>query len=208
MTAADSLFSLIESTRYVVRHDIPGAFVECGVWRGGSVMAIARTLLSLGVDDRELWLYDTFEGMSEPTDADAFLHSEDRAADLLERTPVGDGANIWCVSSLDEVRQAIESTGYPVERVHYIEGKVEDTLPDRHPGSIALLRLDTDWYESTLHEMRTLVPSMSDGAPLIIDDYWHWKGCRQAVDEYLAETGLRIHLTRVDITAVGVVPSI
>ncbi|MGY1618364.1 TylF/MycF/NovP-related O-methyltransferase [Geodermatophilus sp. SYSU D00691] len=207
MTSVDALFSLVEATRYLVRRELPGAFVECGVWRGGSMVAVARTLLELGVTDRDLWLYDTFEGMTEPADRDVLL-SGDRApaADLLAASPVGDGDGIWCYSTLDQVRAAMTSTGYPADRVHYVAGPVEETIPGRVPDRIALLRLDTDWYESTRHELRHLVPLMPAGGVLIVDDYWYWEGCRQAVDEYLAETGLPLLLTPVHITGVAVLP--
>ncbi len=207
MTADESLFSLIETVRYLVRHEIEGAMVECGVWRGGSVMAVALTLLQLGVTDRELYLYDTFDGMTAPTASDVlFMDPGHTAADMLASTEVGDGANVWCASPLDEVKAAVAGTGYPSSRIHYVPGPVEATLPAQLPtGPIALLRLDTDWYESTRHELVHLVPAMPDGAVLVIDDYWHWGGCRKAVDEYLADTGLPVLLTRVDITAVGVI---
>jgi O-methyltransferase len=208
MTNSDSLFSLIQSVRYVIDRDIEGAFVECGVWRGGSVMAVALTLLQRGIADRELYLFDTFEGMTEPTGVDVLIHAADHtsAASMLAATEVGDGANVWCRSPLEEVQAALRSTGYPMERIHYIKGPVEQTLPGQSPdGSVALLRLDTDWYESTQQELRHLVPAMPDGGVLIIDDYWHWGGCRQAVDEYLAVSAMQILLTRVDITAVGTV---
>lgn len=208
MTADESLFSLIEAVRYIVRHDVPGAIVECGVWRGGSMMAAAMTLQQLGSTDRDLYLYDTFEGMTEPTPDDVMLHADVRAAELLATTEVGDGANVWCVSSLDDVRAAVGSVGYPESRLHFVAGPVEETLPAKAPtGPIALLRLDTDWYESTRHELEHLVPLMSPGGVLIIDDYWHWGGCRKAVDEYLERTKLQVLLTRVDITAVGVLPA-
>jgi O-methyltransferase len=207
MTADESLFSLIGSVRHIVRHDVPGAIVECGVWRGGSMMAAALTLQQLDAADRPLYLYDTFTGMTEPGAADVMLHSEIDAAQLLAETEVGDGANVWCVSPLSEVQAAIASTGYPDELCRFVPGPVEETLPSQLPDRpIALLRLDTDWYESTRHELEHLVPLMSPGAVLIIDDYWHWGGCRKAVDEYLERTGLPILLTRVDITAVGVMP--
>ena len=78
------------------------------------------------------------------------------------------------------------STGYPPDRVRYVKGPVERTIPDRLPGGpIALLRLDTDWYESTRHELLHLFPLLSPGGVLIIDDYGHWSGARKAVDEYL-----------------------
>ena len=206
MTSVDALFSLIESTRYVVRRGIPGAFVECGVWRGGSMVAVALTLQQLGITDRDLWLYDTFEGMTEPAGRDVLLaDTATRAADLLAASPVADGDNIWCYSTLEQVQAAMAATGYPADRIHYVRGRVEDTIPGTAPDLVALLRLDTDWYESTWHELRHLMPRMAPGGVLIVDDYWYWRGCRQAVDEYLAATGLPLLLTPVHITAVAVV---
>lgn len=209
MTADESMFSLIQSVRYVVRHNVPGAIVECGVWRGGAIMAAGLTLQQLHADDRELYLYDTFEGMTAPTDSDVMLHGTATAAELLDRTEVGDGANVWCYSSLDDVKAAVGSINYPAHRVHFVPGDVEKTLPSSAPEQpIAVLRLDTDWYESTRHELEQLIPRMSPGGVLIIDDYWHWGGCRKAVDEYLERTGLQVFLTRVDITAVGVIGAV
>ena len=178
MTSPERLFGLIEGVRYVVRHDLPGAFVECGVYKGGSMMAVALTLMELGVTDRDLYLYDTFEGMPEPTAEDV-----DRLACSEER-----------------VREALLGTGYPPERVHFVPGKVEDTIPGTVPNEVALLRLDTDWYASTLHEMRELWPLLASGGVLIVDDYGHFAGARQAVDEYLEESGERVLLGRLDYT--------
>lgn len=207
MTADETLFSLIQSVRYIERHNVPGAIVECGVWRGGSVMAACLTLQQMGMTSRDVYLYDTFEGMTEPTANDVMLHGDQTAADLLEATAVGDGANIWCVANLPDVQHALGPIGYPSDRIHFVQGDVLATLPNQAPEvPIALLRLDTDWYDSTRHELEQLVPLMSPRAVLIVDDYWHWGGCRKAVDEYLDKTGLPILLTRVDITAVGVVP--
>lgn len=207
MTADESVFSLIQSVRYIERHDVPGAIVECGVWRGGSVMAACLTLQQLGRTSRDVFLYDTFEGMTEPTADDVMLHGDRTAAELLQATEVGDGANVWSVANLRDVQRAVGSSGYPSDRIHFVQGDVLGTLPNQAPEvPIALLRLDTDWYKSTRHELEQLVPLMSPGAVLIVDDYWHWGGCRKAVDEYLERTALPILLTRVDITAVGVVP--
>jgi hypothetical protein len=90
--------------------------------------------------------------------------------------------------------------GYPKEKLHYVQGKVEDTIPGAAPGQIALLRLDTDWYESTHHELIHLYPRLSAGGVLIVDDYGHWQGSRRAVDEWIAQTGARILLNRIDYT--------
>jgi hypothetical protein len=113
--------------------------------------------------------------------------------------------NSWHYVPVEEVRAAVLSTGYPAERVHMVEGKVEDTLPGAAPERIAVLRLDTDWYASTKHEMEQLYPRLSPGGVLILDDYGHYEGARQAVDEYFAEHGGRPLLSRVDYTGrVGV----
>ena len=90
-------------------------------------------------------------------------------------------------------------TGYPEEKIHFVQGRVEETIPASAPDSISLLRLDTDWYESTKHELVHLFPRLSPSGVIIIDDYGHWKGCRKAVDEYF-DTGdhPQLLLNRVD----------
>jgi O-methyltransferase len=90
------------------------------------------------------------------------------------------------------------STGYPEEKVHFIKGKVEETLPSVLPDQLALLRLDTDWYESTKHELIHLFPLLDSRGLLIIDDYGHWQGVRKAIDEYFSEHKLNLYLHRVD----------
>ncbi|GAB4040383.1 MAG: hypothetical protein Fur0014_10840 [Rubrivivax sp.] len=196
MTGLDRRAALINAIDHVVRAGIPGAIVECGVWRGGSMMTAALALKDRGQTDRELWLYDTFEGMSEPTEADR-SHDGVSAQLQLERTARGTG--VWCEASLEDVMTNLRSTGYPWERIRFQRGKVEDTIPAALPGPIALLRLDTDWYESTRHELQHLYPLLQPGGVLIIDDYGHWQGARRAVDEYFA--GRPVYLHRVDYTA-------
>ena len=168
--------------------------MECGVYKGGSMMAVALTLIELGVTDRDLYLYDTFEGMPEPTAEDVDLHGTP-ASEHFERSE-GD----WLACSEERVREALLGTGYPPERVHFVPGKVEDTIPGTVPGEVALLRLDTDWYASTLHEMRELWPLLASGGVLIVDDYGHFAGARQAIDEYLEQAGERVLLGRLDYT--------
>jgi O-methyltransferase len=198
MTTPPRVYALVRAVEYVAARDVPGAIVECGVWRGGSMMAAALTLLRLGVSDRELYLYDTFAGMPPPTEVDT-TRSGERAADLLAR---GDeSSHIWAIASLGDVREAILSVGYPENRIHFVEGLVEETLPATAPQEIALLRLDTDWYRSTKHELEHLYPRLASGGVLILDDYGHWQGARRAVDEYLAENGLALLLNRIDGTA-------
>ena len=198
MTSLDRRASLLGAIDHVVRHGIAGDFVECGVWRGGSMMLAALALMARGDTSRDLWLYDTFEGMSEPGAEDRSASGESAAA-RLARTPRGEG--VWCEAGLADVRANLESTGYPRERIHFIEGKVEDTIPATLPKRAALLRLDTDWYESTRHELCHLYPLLSRHGILVIDDYGHWQGARQAVDEYFAAQGQPVYLHRVDYTA-------
>jgi len=108
---------------------------------------------------------------------------------------------IWAVADIEDVRRNMASTGYPQDLVRYLKGPVEQTLPALGPpGPIALLRLDTDWYESTKHELMHLFPLVRPGGILIIDDYGHWEGARKAVDEYFAATGRPFFLHRIDYT--------
>lgn len=198
MTRPSRVYALIEAVKYVVAHGIEGDFVECGVWKGGSVMSMALILQRLGAE-RDIHLFDTFSGMSPPTEED-WNEKEGNAAAKFEKTKLDDGGADWCYSDLEEVRENVTSTGYPTDRFHFIQGRVEETLPDRAPENIALLRLDTDFYESTRHELIHLYPRLVPGGVLILDDYGHWKGARKAVDEYLAAHDVPILLNRVDFS--------
>lgn len=198
MTSTDRLYALYEAVRYIVAAELPGAFVECGVWKGGSVMMMAATLLGLGISDRDIYLFDTFEGMTPPTDKDVDFRGT-HAQSLLDRADRG--ANVfWAYSPLDEVKANLARTGYPAERFIFVAGDVLATLPAQAPASIALLRLDTDWYESTLHEMEQLFPRLTRRGALIVDDYGYYRGARQAVDEYLARQKEKYLLGRIDYT--------
>ena len=195
MTTASRIYALVRAVEYLVDARVPGALVECGVWRGGSMMAVALTLLRKGVSDRELYLYDTFAGMTEPGEEDV-KHTGEPARELLgDASP---GANVWAHAGLEEVREAMLGVGYPHERMRFVQGPVEETLPEQAPADIALLRLDTDWYSSTKHELVHLYPRLAPGGVLILDDYGYWQGSRQAVDEYVAEHGLQLLLNRID----------
>jgi O-methyltransferase len=199
MTSPERLYALIQAVRHVSAAAIPGDVVECGVWRGGSMMAAALTLAECVDTKRDLYLFDTFEGMSAPTTLDVSADGQ-KASALLAAPRTTDAASPWCYAGIDDVRAGMRSTGYPAERVHYVQGRVEDTIPGNAPTQIALLRLDTDWYESTRHELEHLYPLLSPGGVLIIDDYGHWAGCRKAVDEYFDARGIRLLLNRVDYT--------
>jgi hypothetical protein len=209
MTTPRRIAALCDSVAYAVRADVPGAVVECGVWKGGSMMAAALTLLRLGAADRDLYLFDTFQGMPPPTDEDVFSAYDGYSPRRHWRRRQREGAhNTWHYVPVEQVRAALLSTGYPAERVHLVEGRVEETLPSGAPERIAVLRLDTDWYASTKHELEHLYPRLSPGGALILDDYGHYEGARRAVDEYFDARGERLLLSRIDYTGrVAVKPS-
>ena len=158
-------------------------------------MAALLALKAMGDTNREVFLYDTFEGMSAPTEYD-------RSFDGVSASEQFASANNepWCYASADDVKRNINSTGYPMSHVHLVRGKVEETIPATLPGAIALLRLDTDWYESTRHELMHLFPLLDPRGVLIVDDYGHWAGARKAVDEFFSTRRKEYYFHRVDYT--------
>ncbi|HET7683426.1 MAG TPA: TylF/MycF/NovP-related O-methyltransferase [Marmoricola sp.] len=205
MTGHPKVHFLTEAVRYVVRCGVPGAMLECGVWRGGSMLTVAHMLLRLGVTDRDLYLFDTFTGMTEPTERDQHVFAGRSAeAMLAART----GAPIWQPATLEDVQAGFTGMDYPAERLHFVPGKVEDTIPEAAPDQIAILRLDTDWYESTKHEFTHLYHRLAPGGVLIIDDYGSWQGSKDATDEFLDETGEPLLLVRVGRGRVAVKPGL
>jgi hypothetical protein len=203
MTSPEKINALVLAVRYIHQHQIPGDVVECGVWRGGSMQAVARTLLSLGETTRDLWLFDTYEGMSEPTHEDRRFDGHS-AEHLL--TVSGRESTVWAVASLEDVQSGFTSLPYPAERIHYVRGMVEETVPEHAPRAISILRLDTDWYESTKHEMEHLYPRLVRGGVLLLDDYGYWQGARKAVDEFVEKTGERLLLVPVGDGRIAVKP--
>lgn len=187
MTSPARIAALCDATRHIVRRHIPGGIVECGVWRGGSIMAVAITLLQES-DVRDLYLFDTFAGMTEPTKYDADWDGNS-AEQFYNAWKNGTYDPNWCVASLEDVKRNVLSTGYPEDRIHFIKGDVLQTIPHHDIGDIAILRLDTDWYESTRHELKWLYPKVRPGGFLIIDDFGYWQGCRRAVEEYFGNRG-------------------
>jgi O-methyltransferase len=198
MTSVERMYALYGAIHHVIRAGIPGELVECGVWRGGSSMMAALVLMQLGDSERRLYLYDTFAGMPEPGELD--IDARGQSAHPTWQTAQRQDINEWCYSSLTEVRENLLSTGLPTERLHLVEGLVEETIPATAPERIAVLRLDTDWYESTRHELEHLYPRLSPGGVLIIDDYGHWAGARAAVDRYFAKSVKPPLLHRIDNT--------
>jgi O-methyltransferase len=195
MTSWERMYALYKSVQHVVANKIPGDIVECGVWRGGSMKLIALVLRSLGVEDRTLYLYDTFEGMTKPDENDVDFAGNVAMNDWQQFQQRGVK---WAYAPLEEVRQNMAGTGYPMEKIKFVKGPVEETMPDTIPDRIAILRLDTDWYLSTKHEMEHLYPRVLSGGILIFDDYGHYRGAARGVDDYLAGSSNRPLLVRVD----------
>lgn len=156
---------------------LEGDIVECGVWRGGNMIAA----MLAAERPRTFWLFDTFAGMTEPGEHDwrRGRHATESAAYRKA------GAAGWCRSELSEVQTNVEQYKRPDQEVLYVKGPVEQTLLySRLPDKITLLRLDTDFYASTRAELEVLWPRVVPGGILIVDDYGSWDGCRRACDEY------------------------
>jgi O-methyltransferase len=186
-TSSDErLFATAMACRYVVERNIDGDFVECGVWRGGNSI-IAADVFKNTAAMKSVWLFDTFAGMTEPTDVDVNYLGESADAEF-HNTRRSDHSD-WCYSPIEEVKANFVNAGLLGERVKFVKGDVAKTLaqPNELPAAISVLRLDTDWYESTRAELEALYPRLSRGGVLIIDDYGHWGGARKAVDEYFSQ---------------------
>ena len=151
------MYALYLAVNYIVDTKLPGEFVECGVWAGGSAMMIAEVLIKRGIKDKKIYLYDTYEGMVEPTKEDKTI-SKGVSPWKFWKISQKNKTNSWCFCPIEEVKRNMSLTKYPSEKIVYVKGKVEQTLPKLAPKNIALLRLDTDWYESSYHEMKHLFP--------------------------------------------------
>lgn len=200
MTTVERIEAVCSATEYILRYQIPGAFVESGVWLGGSSMAAALTLVRNGVTDRDFHLFDTFEGIPAPGEHDALIGGDHES--LMKwwkkENAKREGGAAWLDAPVEKVEANMASTGYPLERVHCHPGLVEDAVPANAPEQIAFLRLDTDYYSSTKTELEVMFPRLSPGGVLIIDDYGFTAGTRKAVDEFLETWSEPLHLSRID----------
>lgn len=195
-------YSVWRSVNYILDGGIPGAFVECGVWRGGVCMLIANTLMAKGMRDRDIYMYDTYAGMPEPTPMDISVKGQNARGEWEDSQR--DDHNEWCYAPLEMVQKNITSTGYDMTKVRFVKGKVQDTIPQTLPDKIALLRLDTDWYESTYHELTHLYPRLVSGGVIIFDDAYYWHGQRHAMEKYFSEQGISLLQSRINISSVAV----
>lgn len=198
MTSEERINELFDSLEYIRMNDIKGDIVECGVWKGGNILGIMEYLNFHEMLDKQVWLYDTFQGMTPPEEVDIDHHNK-KASDILQ--------SVLCYSPIDEVRKNLSMSNFPEKNVKFIIGDVCDTLNEINniPKSISLLRLDTDWYKSTKKEMDVLYPKLNGGGVLIVDDYGHWKGSKLAVDEYFQEHNLNLEIKAIDYTGIKVI---
>jgi len=189
MVSRERLIATINACKHAVHAGIDGDFVECGVWRGGNAIAAKLAFENYG-SDKKVWLFDTFAGMTAPSEADRAAFTGAAAHEKFEQSQSGDH-NEWCYASIEDVRRNFELAGVALDGVRFIKGDVAETLGDETnlPAAISVLRLDTDWYASTLRELEVLYPRLTKGGSLLIDDFGFWEGARKAVEEYFA--GLR-----------------
>jgi O-methyltransferase len=199
MVSPERLFATALACKHALDQNIAGDFVECGVWRGGNAM-VAAAIFNFHKADKKVYLYDTFEGMTMPTDADRKNSDGTEAVAEFVKHQKADH-NDWCYASLEDVRDSFQTAGLLSDSVVFVKGDVLKTLELKSvPSKISVLRLDTDWYESTKRELEILYPKLSFGGTLIIDDYGHWAGSKKAVDEYFQRIGKRPFLQYTDPT--------
>ena len=182
----ERFLTLYQSINYVFNNDIHGDFVECGIFKGGSAMMMAYMLAENleSEKNQKIWMYDTFEGMANASKYDENIDNQKAFIELDKIKKKENSNDIWAYSSLNYVKNNLKKTNINENNLIYIKGLVEETLHKSKPEGIALLRLDTDFYESTKIELELLYPLLQKGGILIVDDYGHWKGCKKAVDEY------------------------
>jgi len=192
----ETTYALFQAVKYIVQNNILGDMVECGVWRGGSMMLIAYALQYFGDTSRQLRLYDTFAGMTEPDEID--IDFDNKAHKPLWVQITNQGQAMGFGGFVEQVKANLQLTGYPEQRMHFIAGDVLQTIPAQSPSRIALLRLDTDWYKSTLHELQHLYDLIVPHGVLIVDDYGWCRGARQATDQFFRDQPFKPMMHRVD----------
>jgi|TARA_B100000959_G_C14993139_1_gene628915 hypothetical protein len=197
MTSGERLLHTFRTIKELDKEKIEGAIVECGVYKGGQIIS---AWLGNTKSKRQFWLYDTFEGMTSPTEDDYRINADGSYGFAHQSTKAKNGYDQWCRAELNEVVENINPF-IPQNQTKYVVGDVCKTLenPGNVPTNIALLRLDTDWYESTYKELQVLWPKLSIGGICVIDDYNSWQGSKKAFHDVFGDT-MKIHT--IDQTAI------
>lgn len=199
------VLNIEEAVRHVASRGIPGAFVECGTFTGGSSAYALRSIMrnEPGKERRPYWGFDSFEGMPKPTKQDGTyaLRWMYGRSDVDPSQLSGDlsGCDLNR-ANYEECLRYLRGTSYPSEHIHLVKGWFQDTLPASKAaiGPIAILRIDGDFYASTKVALERLFANVAPGGLAVIDDYGVFEGCRMATDEYLASAGLKPYLQYVD----------
>jgi len=178
------LVALYKLSEEINQSSVAGDIVECGVYNGGSA-AIMASLCEKSPVNRNVWLFDSFEGLPKPTDKDG-----DEAA----------AYEGWCHGDLSKVKEVLRKLCIPEFRVHIVKGWFHNTFPKVEIPEIAILHIDADWYESVKLCLEKFYDSVQPGGYIVLDDYGDWEGCRIATDEFLKKRGLNVKLVQIDYT--------
>ena len=194
MTPKIRIYNLLQALRHLKIKKIDGDYVECGVWRGGNVLLFKKFLENEDFSQRNIYAFDTFEGMTNPDENDFEINTNISATKLLKNDKKKE-TNVWGVCSLENVKKNISKYVNNLENIYFVKGPVEITLNEAKniPEKISLLRLDTDWYQSTKKELEVLYEKVSSGGVIIIDDYGHWGGSKKAVDNFFSDKYVWMH---------------
>lgn len=194
MTPKIRIYNLLQALRHLKIKKIEGDYVECGVWKGGNILLFKKFLENEDTINRNIYAFDTFEGMTVPDKNDFEISTNNTAIKLLQKDKNKE-TNVWGICSLDQVKRNISKHTKDLKNINFVKGAVEKTLNENKniPEKISLLRLDTDWYQSTRKELEVLYEKVSSGGIIIIDDYGHWGGSRKAVDEFFSDKYVWMH---------------
>ena len=189
MIGKQRMFSNVLIAKWITLNELEGDFVECGVWRGGSTLLVKMIFEEYG-NNSKVWLFDTFKGMTEPSDDDINFAGQ-LAKDKYFKSKKKDYVD-WAYASYHEVKEIFLKSGVNIQDCEFVKGDVLKTIPEYHDKlkKISFLRLDTDWYESTRIELDYFYPKIVNNGFLVIDDYGHWGGSRKATDEYFSEKNI------------------
>jgi len=194
-----------DAVNYILQNNIEGCIIECGV-ESGNFEHIWINELMKNNSIRDIYLFDTFGGLVEPTeydytckDAKLYKMNKDEVYTTWKNHVINEKVNGWCYTPLDKVKQRLNSTGYPQNNLHYVVGDVMETLKDKTtiPEKIAILRLDTDWYESSKYELEQMYDNVVAGGVIIFDDYYHWDGQRRATDEFFKSRNINYNFVNI-----------